>query len=82
MNGRLPGFTADAGLDAPSGRYQQVAEAQVAAGFFSPAQRLSSLPGRGGRPCVPCKCVSPDGCPCCNPGPITLPGRRTTGRLR
>lgn len=85
MNRRLPGFTADASLDAASGRYQQ-RDAEPAAkttGYFAQARLVTSSRMRGKQPCNPnCVCITQEGCPCCYPGPIAQPVRGSTWRLR
>ena len=85
MNRRLPGFTADAGLDAASGRYQQqdVEPTATTTGYFAQARLVTSLRGRGKQPCNPnCVCFAQEGCPCCYPGPVPQPVRGNTWRLR
>ena len=85
MNRRLPGFTADAGLDAASGQYQQrdVGPAATTTGYFAQARRLTSPPVRGKQPCNPtCVCMTQEGCPCCYPGPVVPPVRGNRWRLR
>ena len=85
MNTRLPGFTAGAGLDATSDRYRQqdLQPAATTTGYSAQARLVTPLRGRGGQPCNPnCVCITQEGCPCCYPGPVAQPVRRTTWRHR
>jgi hypothetical protein len=85
MSTQLPGFTAEAGLEAPAGRYQQreANPAAAAAGYLAQARRAISPRGRRTEPCIPnCLCVTQEGCPCCDSVPVTLPPRGTGRRFR